>query len=77
MNARLKFIQKLCTGADLWQRCGVMKTNYAVVLLKGARSAGGGIMNNRLAAWLMVGILPLVASCAASRDSVVLGPVGP
>ncbi len=34
-------------------------------------------MNNRMATWLMVGILPLVASCAASRNSVVLGPVGP
>jgi len=34
-------------------------------------------MNNRLATWLIVGMLPLVASCAASRDSVVIGPVGP
>ena len=34
-------------------------------------------MNNRLPAWLIVGILPLVASCAASRDPVVIGPVGP
>ncbi len=34
-------------------------------------------MSNRLAAWLVVGILPMVASCAASRDSVVIGPVGP
>ncbi len=34
-------------------------------------------MNKRLAAWIVVAILPLVASCASSRDSVVLGPVGP
>ncbi|MGD0060955.1 MAG: hypothetical protein ABSD58_16185 [Verrucomicrobiia bacterium] len=34
-------------------------------------------MNNRLAAWLIAGILPLMASCAASRDLVVIGPVGP
>ena len=34
-------------------------------------------MSNRLTAWLIVGILPMVASCAASRDSVVIGPVGP
>jgi hypothetical protein len=30
-----------------------------------------------LAAWIVVGILPLMASCTASRDSVVVGPVGP
>jgi hypothetical protein len=35
------------------------------------------MMNNRLAAWLIVGVLPLVASCAASKDLVVIGPVGP
>jgi hypothetical protein len=34
-------------------------------------------MNNRLAAWIMVAIWPLMASCAASRDSLVVGPVGP
>lgn len=38
---------------------------------------GRRIMNNRLAAWLIAGILPLMASCAASRDLVVIGPVGP
>jgi hypothetical protein len=32
-------------------------------------------MNHRLAAWLIAGILPLAASCTASR--VVIGPVGP
>lgn len=36
MNARLKFIQKLCIGANLWQLCSVMKTCYAVVLLTAA-----------------------------------------
>jgi hypothetical protein len=34
-------------------------------------------MSSRLTAWLVVGVLPLVASCASSRDSVVIGPVGP
>jgi hypothetical protein len=36
MNATLKFIQKLCTGANLWQVCRVMKTYYMVVLLTAA-----------------------------------------
>ena len=34
-------------------------------------------MNNRLATWLMIGMLPLLASCAASNHSVALSPVGP
>ena len=34
-------------------------------------------MNNRLASWLIAGILPIMASCAASKDLVVIGPVGP
>ena len=34
-------------------------------------------MKNRFATWLIVGMLPLLASCTTSRDSAVLGPVGP
>jgi hypothetical protein len=30
-----------------------------------------------MVAWLIVGVSPLVASCAASKDLVVIGPVGP
>jgi len=33
--------------------------------------------NNRLTVWVMLAILPLVASCAASSDAAVLVPVGP
>jgi hypothetical protein len=36
MNAKLKFLQKLCTGANLWQHGSVMKTYYAVVILTAA-----------------------------------------
>jgi hypothetical protein len=34
-------------------------------------------MKNHPVVWLTVAILPLLASCASSRDSVVFGPVGP
>jgi hypothetical protein len=34
-------------------------------------------MNNRLATWLMVGMLPLLASCAYSSRSAALNPVEP
>ena len=36
MNARLNFIQKLCTGTNVWQPCSVMKAYYTVVLLTAA-----------------------------------------
>lgn len=36
MNAKLKFLQKLCTGANLWQHGSVMKTYYTVVILTAA-----------------------------------------
>jgi hypothetical protein len=34
-------------------------------------------MNNRLATWLMVGMLPLLAACATSSHSAALSPVDP
>lgn len=34
-------------------------------------------MSNRLVTWTIVGILPVVVSCAGSGNSAVLGPVGP
>src|ERR1039458_6370898 len=36
MNARLRFFQKLCIGANLWQACRVMKTYCTVILLTAA-----------------------------------------
>ena len=34
-------------------------------------------MKNLVIAWLVVGLLPLLASCASSGGPLVLGPVGP
>jgi IS5 family transposase len=34
-------------------------------------------MKNPLLVWLVVGLVPLLASCASSGGSLVLGPVGP